>query len=351
MNASRRGVRVRLLVDGAGSLLWGATPQPQLRQAGVETRIYHPIPWALPIRFIYKKFNKSLALFSRINQRNHRKTVLIDGEIAFVGSFNVCAHHLSTFKGPHSWRDTGVRVRGSGVADLLRAFERTFRASWPVYRVGRWLGQVPIPLRLNYFGFHCGLRLRNYTQHHLLAHPLVRLNMGNTRRRKNYTEFLSRIEKSCNRVWITNAYFVPHGSLIRALNSAAKKGVDVRVLFPKNPDIFFIKWVRSAFYLGLLSAGVKIFEYGEHVHRVMHAKTALIDDWAIVGSSNLNHRSLFHDLEVDIVLTRPESILTLEEDFIRDRINAREIGLEDWLRSPRLTRWVGRFLLFLRYYM
>ena len=348
MNASRRGVRVRLLVDGAGSILWWVTPKNDLRQAGVETRVYHPIPWAMPFSFIYKKFNKSMALFSRINQRNHRKTVLIDGETAFVGSFNVSANHSATLKGPNSWRDSGVQLKGTGVGDLVYAFERAFRGSWPLYRVGRWLGQIPTILRWGYLGFYSGSKsLTGASQ----PHPLVRLNMSFFQRRKNYQAFLDQIENAKKRVWITNAYFVPHGSLTRALHRAAQSGADVRMLFPKNPDIIFIKWVRSAFYLGLLNAGVKIFEYGEHTARNLHAKTALIDDWALIGSSNLNHRSLFHDLEVDVILMKPGSVATLEEDFIRDRINARAIGLEDWWRSTRITRFVGRVLLLLRYYM
>lgn len=342
MNASRRGVRVRLLVDGAGSILWWVTPKPELKQAGVEVRVYHPIPWALPWGFMYKKFDKLRALFSRINQRNHRKTVLIDGEKAFVGSFNVCAYHLESVKGSHSWRDSGVQLKGSGVAELVDAFERAFRSSWPLYRIGRWLGSVPISFRWAYLNFYSRAHLR---------HPLVRLNISAQQRTRNYQEFLNRIKNAKSRVWITNAYFVPHGSLIRTLTSAAKSGVDVRVLFPKNPDVIFIKWVRSAFYFGLITAGVKIFEYGEYTTRNLHAKTALIDDWAIVGSSNLNHRSLFHDLEVDIVLLKPESVQVLEEDFIRDRINARPVLLNDWLHSSRFTRLVGRILLLLRYYM
>ena len=148
------------------------------------------------------------------------------------------------------------------------------------------------------------------------------------------------------RIWITNAYFVPDGSVLRVLTVAAGAGVDVRVLVPSFSDVIFIPWVTSAFHLGLLRAGVKIFEYRGSV---LHAKTMVIDDWGIIGSSNLNHRSLLHDLEADIVVIDPTSIASLEEGFLLDLERASQLTLDNWRHRPLIERLLGRILLWFRY--
>jgi cardiolipin synthase len=148
------------------------------------------------------------------------------------------------------------------------------------------------------------------------------------------------------RIWIANAYFVPDGSLVRALRVAAEAGVDVRVVVPAVSDIFFMPWVTSAFHVGLLRAGVKIFEY---TGGMMHAKTMLIDDWGLVGSSNLNHRSLLHDLEADVVVDSSGACSSLEGQFKSDCENARQVTLDTWTERPWLERTIGRMLLWMRW--
>jgi cardiolipin synthase A/B len=171
---------------------------------------------------------------------------------------------------------------------------------------------------------------------------LVRLNNKLALRRKNYRDLLARIAAARERIWITNAYFVPRGGLLRALGAAAKAGVDVRILVPAKSDIIFMPWVAAAFYYGLLKSGVRVFEYQP---AVLHAKTMLIDDWMTVGSSNLNSRSMFHDLEADVVLSTCESLRALEAAFERDLGQSKEVILADWLKRPILQRWLGRIAL------
>jgi cardiolipin synthase len=147
------------------------------------------------------------------------------------------------------------------------------------------------------------------------------------------------------KIWITNAYFVPDGSLVRALRAAAHGGVDVRIMVPRFSDVIFIPWVASAFHLGLLKAGVRVFEYQRSI---LHAKTVVIDSWGLVGSSNLNHRSLLHDLEVDVVVNTEEARGVLEQHFIEDMGNSVEVTLETWSHRPYIERMLGRLLLFFR---
>lgn len=125
--------------------------------------------------------------------------------------------------------------------------------------------------------------------------------------------------------------------MVRALRFAAWAGRDVRLLIPRRNDVWGLKWAIRAFYFILLSARVRIYEYSPSI---LHAKTLLIDDWAIVGSSNLNHRSLFYDLEVNVILTRPESLMSLETQFLRDASVSREIDSRAWANRS----WTGRFL-------
>jgi cardiolipin synthase len=126
----------------------------------------------------------------------------------------------------------------------------------------------------------------------------------------------------------------------------AREGIDVRILVPGFSDVVFIPWITSAFHFGLLSAGVKIFEYRGSV---LHAKTMVIDEWGLIGSSNLNHRSLLHDLEADIVVTDKGSLKSLSDQFGTDLGRSVEVTLENWRQRPFIERFLGRVLLWFRY--
>lgn len=251
---------------------------------------------------------------------------IIDQRIAFVGGMNVTTHHLYKYSGKSTWRDTSVKIVGKEVSQLTTAFQNAWydRINTRQSR-SKWLNSFQA-----------------------LSHSLVRLN-DTRRRRKNYRrELLFRILTSKKRVWITTPYFVPEISFIRALRVAAWSGVDVKILLPFNNDIFFMSWANRASYSLLLKAGVRIFEY---LPSTLHAKTILIDEWATAGSSNRNHRSLIHDLEVDIVLTHLNSYTSVENQFVLDLTNSREITLAYWLRRPIAKRVLERLILFFRYWV
>ncbi|GAH09354.1 unnamed protein product, partial [marine sediment metagenome] len=151
------------------------------------------------------------------------------------------------------------------------------------------------------------------------------------------------------RIWITNAYFVPDNVLLKRLRDAANNGIDVRILLPKKSDVMVMPWASSTFYYRLLKSGVKIFEY---LPSMLHAKSLIIDNWALIGSSNLNHRSLLHDLEADIMLKSTESIKQLESDFLNDLTQSREVELDSWhIIRPLRQRLVGRMVLYMKYWI
>lgn len=316
--AAARGIRVRVLVDGAGTPEWGGSIVRHLEKAGAETRVFHPFPWRLwqwsrsRVRALF--LLKAIYLLLKINSRNHRKVCIIDKKIAYIGSFNIMQK---------AWRDTGVRLSNVDLQDILLAFE----SSW---------AHLPIQERMRHFF------------RHIRANPVVRLNNLWHRRRILYKNLLRRVKSCQQRIWVTNAYFVPDNFLLRRLIEAARSGVDVRILLPQDSDISFMPWASQAFYERLLKSGIRIFEY---LPSMLHAKTLILDNWMTIGSSNLNYRSLMHDLEVDVNVRLLESQRTLEKQFLIDLEHAKEVRLEDWQKKPWYQRVVGQVLLYLRYLM
>lgn len=323
--AAKHGVKVRVLVDGAGTPQWNSNLINNLEKAGAQTRIFHPFPWRLWqwSRALAKgpTILKAIYLLLKINSRNHRKICIIDNKVAYIGSFNICQFHLSKEQHGEGWRDTGVKLSETDLSELVNAFE----ASWSHLRIHE--------------------RIRAIFRH-IYTNPIVRLNNTWHRRRILHKNLLHRIKQCKLRIWITNAYFVPDTFLLKRLIEAAKRGIDVRILLPKKSDVMFMPWASKSFYENLLKAGVRIFEY---LPSILHAKTLILDDWMTIGSSNLNHRSFLHDLEVDINIRQAESKLMLENQFLLDIAQAKEISLKHWEKLPLHQRIVGRLALYVKY--
>jgi len=327
--AAARGVKVLLAVDGIGSPGWIERCAGKLSRHGVQVGVYHPPPWqvagfSIPTR---QRLAAAGRWFRYINRRNHRKVCVIDGRVAWVGSMNLTRDHSVAEMGDLAWRDTAARVEGESVRILMRAFLAAWRRSWRV--VGERL--------------HPSFSLRSLH----LPQPLdglVRLNHGLRMRRLYYRDLLARITHAHQRVWIANAYFVPQGSLIEALGAAAANGADVRVIVPAQSDVWFMSFVATTFADALARVGVRLYQYQP---RMLHAKTMLIDEWASVGSTNLNHRSLRHDLEADVVLITPASLRAIEEILAADTAASVDISH----RSHRPPWWVliiGNITLMIR---
>jgi cardiolipin synthase len=326
--AAKRGVAVRVLVDGVGSPLWSTHFAKQLESAGAETQIYHPFPWQLwdwsRSKVKWPFLLKWIYLLLKVNTRNHRKVCIIDHQIAYIGSFNISRCHLDVEDGGDHWRDTSIRLLNVDLSEL----EKAFNCAWD---------HQPLTERLR-----AALR-------HVRQEPMIRLNHIWHRRRILYKNLLRRISRCKKRIWITNSYFVPDTILLKRLKEAASSGVDVRILLPTKSDVFMMPWASSTFYYSLLKSGVRIFEY---LPSVLHAKSLLLDDWGLIGSSNLNHRSLLHDLEVDVNVSHPELIQTLENQFLLDLQNSQEIPLTTWKSfRPYHHRLMGQLVLYLKYWI
>ncbi len=304
--AAQRGVAVRIMLDGVGSLQTADDVAARFRGTTAAVKIYHPVRWW------------SFFAFARnLNRRNHRKIWLFDSRTAYAGSMNIAQN---------DWTDYGIRVEGKWVALLGQAFEKS------------WLGHA----RWKKLARPSSLWRRAPYQ----KGKWIRLNDTLLKRRRNYNLLLRQSNTASHRIWLASPYFVPRLGLVRALCAAARRGVDVRILVPKNADVFFMPWLASTYFLVLLNAGVKIFEY---LPGFFHAKVQMIDDWASVGSANLNYRSLLHDLEADVVVIHPANRRLLEAELERSLADSRPVTQESVKETPWFKKIASRlFLIFKR---
>ena len=314
--AAQRGLRVRILIDGLGSSDDAATIAIQLNTAGAELRIFHPLPWNFAAyRWSMRRRNvltRFWRFVTQVNHRNHRKLCCIDGRIAWLGSFNITEGRVEAH--PVGRHETGVRLTGSGVELLRQDFFQVWQHKQKRARA----------------------RIASILSNHSRSY----------RKRKN-RELLRLVREARSRIWITNAYFSPSVIITNALKAAVRRGVDVQVIVPSRSDFHFFPALTRTFYADLLAAGVKIYEYSE---LILHSKTMLIDQQLIVGSTNLNYRSFFHDLELDAILSQPATIQTMENKFCEDVSHSDQITLHRMHHFPRTALWFGWLSRTLRYW-
>ena len=303
-DAAGRGVDVRVIVDSVGSPVFTREFIDTLRRQKISTRVFHPTPRVLDM-INGASIQRIRGLFVNINKRNHRKLIVVDKTIAFVGSCNLADMH-------RHWRETAVQVRGRGVLDLCYSFELI----WARSGFSGTLGARQLQARLR---ARRALSLRRATGGGSSA---VRTNVTRALRVTHNSQLVSAIERARQRVWITTAYFVPSPVIVSALLKATRNGCDVKLLLPGKSDMNLVSYVSRMFYRRLMRAGVEIYEYQPVV---LHAKTLLIDDWMSVGTTNLNHRSFYHDLEVDVVLHQPQSLALLVGQFAEDLSRSKRV--------------------------
>jgi len=316
--AASRGVAIRVLMDGIGSSKDGEEIANDLESAGIDACIFRPLPWRFSLHrrgLLQGKWHEKISnFFWRINKRNHRKVCIIDNQIAWVGSFNITQDHFGS--DGNSWKDLAARVSDENVTKLQQSFDQIWRR---------------VDSRRRY------PRLRGFFSNHSI---LLRMEKNSS--------LIQLISNARNRVWITNAYFSPSFTFLRTLKRANAAGVSVRIIVPEKSDIFFFPALSSTYYADLLKAGVRIFEYQG---KILHEKSMLIDNCAIVGSTNLNYRSFLHDLELDVLLSHPKTIHDMEKNFQDALEHSHEITAPYLLRYPLLLRILGWLSRPLRYWL
>ncbi len=290
--ARQRGVTCRILVDWFGSRRFDRSLEARLRADGVELR--RTRPWPDPFRV------------------NHRRIFVFDGRTAYVGGFGIWRSWLGDGVGANEWRDTSARVRGHAVGDLQRAFDDAWQNE----------GGAPLP-----GGAYPRLRAEGRVRAAVVASTPAWARTTLAARM-----YYALIASARRRLYIANSYFVPERSLQDLLVAQARQGVDVRVLAPgPYHDMPAVLAGQRRTYRRLLAGGVRVFEYAASM---MHAKTLVVDDVAVIGSANMDSQSLSFLWEASVVVDEPALAQRLAERFFVDLGRSDEIVPEAWRRRP-----------------
>jgi len=295
---ARSGVEVRLMVDALGSmLLFPRRVERILRDSGVNVRRFHRWQWREPMRY---------------NRRDHRKLLVVDGHEAFLGGFNIHRQGSWRIRGEGRWRDTHARVTGDMAAQAVELFDAFWRGER--HAMTRQSGVSSV-------------LLSNHTH---------------SCRRRLECIFDAMFADARTSLLLTTPYFVPSRRMRQALQHAVQRGVDVRLLVPRISDVRLARWAARAIYGELLQAGVRIFEY---LPRLLHAKTAVADrDWVLMGTANLDYRSVFLNYELILASRDPGLCRRLRDQFDADLVESREVKWEHWYRrgwNARLAEWLA----------
>lgn len=296
---AREGVKVRMICDGLGSFKLERSFTERLRKAGVE--VYFFLPPRVAVR------NR------RVNYRNHRKIVVVDGRVGFVGGLNVGDDYLGLYEKMGYWRDTHLQLEGDSVHYLQLAFlEDWLLAS------GQDLGDPAL--------FPSGEGPGGEQVQVLTSGP-------NLPRNTIQEMCFNSIAVAKRRIWIASPYFIPDPSVYSALKTAALSGVEVIVIMPYHSDSRLVKLASLSYVEDLLQAGVNFVQYTKGF---IHAKVMLIDGLlASVGTANMDMRSFFYNFELTALLFDPDTIARLERDFKQDLADSVPILPEDFARRPR----------------
>lgn len=308
--AAKRGVQVMVLLDAWGSWALSDSFWDEFRDAGGMLR------WFRPIR-------KGMLPF-----RNHRKLLLIDRHQAFIGGLNIANEYRGGSDGDRPWRDNVLEINGEEVERLRRSFLRMWsRAVLPLRKLVK---RIPLGRRQK---IRTGTRVRFFESGPEEAVQPVR---------RAYRQLIRRARISID---LAMSYFYPPGRIMRELKRAVRRGIRVRLLFPRKNDVPIARWAARGLYGRLLRAGMEVWEY---LPGMLHSKLAVADDTVIAGSANMDIRSGKINYELVAVVTDPGLAAKAKADFAADLKQAEQIRLEDWKQrscAQKLKERVSYWLL------
>ena len=288
--AADRGVEVHCIYDGFANLV----VKPGFKRFPANMKVLRYPVYSAGWRF----------LDLRRYGRDHRKILVVDNAVGFVGGYNIGAPYET------EWRDTHVRITGPGVWDLKRAFADF----WNLNR-RRMIRANQRPLLLEMAS---------------TWKPQIRFHRNNPRLwmfpiRSMYLEAINR---ASHNIWMTHAYFIPDQDFVDAIKDAARRGVDVRLVVPHKSNHIVADWISRGYYSQLLGAGVRIFRYRE---AMVHAKTSTIDgNWSTVGTANVDRLSLQGNYEINVEIIDEQMAKTLEEIHTADESHCLELTSTEW---------------------
>lgn len=298
---ARAGVKISMIYDHIGSFNVKTRFFTEMRRAGIEA---HPF-----FRVAFPPFA------TRINWRNHRKIVVIDGHTAYIGGMNVADRYLDGGKFP-KWRDTHMRIQGPGVA----ALQYSFAIDWS------FMGNSLLRLPSN---------ITPYTEADAAGVQL--LTSGPTSEWSNIAMLmLKAIGNAKKRVYIQTPYFLPTESMLRSLQAAALARVDVRIMMPRRSDSLMLTYASYSYIMECLRAGIKIYLYEAGM---LHSKTMIVDsDFCAIGSANIDFRSFEHNFESTMFIYSRSSNAELTRQFLADQNESHRVSEPAWRSRSRLQK-------------
>jgi len=323
----REGVEVRVVYDSLGSR---ETPRKffdGLRAQNIEVREFRPMnPVKTPEVW-------------KLQNRDHRKIIVVDGRVGFTGGINIDSTYESASTsrpGPErgledGWRDTHIEIEGPAVTQLQTLFTETWQ------QAGEHTDFAPHD---KYFPTIAPAGDNLVT---------IVANDSESDDRSLYATYLAAFTHSTKRLWITHAYFAPNEELLAAMINAAQRGVDVRLVVPSFTDSRVVLKGTQATFTRLLNAGVKIYELKD---ALLHAKSVVVDGTvSIIGSSNLDMRSFLHNDEVNAIIISRDTAKRMEEVFLRDQQAARPVELSSWKKRSLWQRTKEFFVHLFSYWI
>lgn len=297
---AKQGVEVRLLYDGMGNNFLPKRFFDKLTKRGGQVAAFLP-PFLV-----------------RINYRNHRKICIIDGEIGYIGGLNVGDEYMGKVKRYGNWRDTHLRITG----DAIDQMQLRFIMDW------NFASNVPIGIEDKYF-------IEREEKHGVMMQIV---SSGPDTKWKNIRNaYFKMINEAEDHVYIETPYFVPDDAIFEALKVAALSGIDVRIIFPGNPDHVFVYWASMSYLGELLEAGVKCYQYEKGF---IHSKAVFIDGIvASVGTANMDIRSFSVNFEINAFIFDGETTKRLEQDFLNDMESCLEITKSWYYNRPKRFRF------------
>ena len=307
---AKEGVDVRVIYDDMGCILTLPTGYDKtLREKGIQCQIFNPF---IPI------------LSSHFNTRDHRKICVIDGNVGFTGGINLADEYINGYEKHGHWKDTAILLKGEAVFSLTTMFLSMW--DYLIKKEGEdYAAYYPDSWDENAQGI-----VQPFADN-----PLDDEAVGET-------VYLNLINKAKRYVYITTPYLILSNEMVTAMNTAAKSGVDVRIITPHVPDKWYVHAVSRSYYEMLVEAGVKIYEY---TPGFVHAKTFVVDDeYAVVGTINLDYRSLYLHFECAAWMYKASCVTDVRDDFLKTQQMSQEITLEE-CRNISIPRRLGRSVL------
>ncbi|MFV0566400.1 MAG: cardiolipin synthase [Flavobacteriaceae bacterium] len=307
---AREGVEVRFIYDDFGSKSIRKSFVANLVKSGVEAYPFYKV--------------KLLLLANRINYRNHRKIVVIDGHVGYVGGINVSDKYINLSKNKRYWRDTHLKITGAAVLSL----QRVFMADW------NFCAKQNIGVTQKYFPLERAFDNKT-GQLAQIVYSGPDSDCPNIMYAMIQAVLLSKKE-----ILITTPYFIPDASFMNALKIASLSNVDVKILVPDKSDNVFVNATSNSYYQELLEVGIGVYRYQKGF---VHAKTMVCDGFvSTIGTTNLDHRSFDLNFEVNAFVYNETLSENLRQNFYNDLKHAKKIDLAAWKKRPLLIRFSER---------